>query len=104
MKKLLLLTNALCFSFLFASCQNNPKPKNENVVEPKPTIKDTALAKDTTKVVNQTSPSGTVGGTGTGTSKDTTSKPVKAKPPIKHNAPDQSKIDSIKKSKQKNKK
>lgn len=103
MKKLLLLTNALCFSFLFASCQNAPKPKNENIIETKPIVKDTAIGKDTTKAGGQTSSSGTVG-TGSGTSKDSTKKPPVKGKPIKHNAPDQQKIDSVKKSKLKNKK
>ena len=102
MRKLLLLTNTLCFSFLLASCQNNPKPKDENVIENKTPINSTIVGQDTTKVKNQTNSSGTVG-TGNGTPKDTTSKPVKGNA-IVHPVPNQTKIDSIKKSKKKIKK
>ena len=102
MKKLLLLTNVACICFLVASCQNSEQPKTEITNEIKPIIKDSVIATDTTKVSNQTSVSGTVG-TDQGTKKDTTKKPVETKAII-HKAPEQEKIDSIKKAKLQNKK
>jgi hypothetical protein len=91
-----------CICFLFAACQNPQQPKTENVIETKPVIKHSAIALDTSKVVNQTSVSGSVGAD-SGTKKDTTKKSVKPNAII-HKAPEQEKIDSIKKAKQKLKK
>ena len=102
MKKLLLLTNAACFSFLFASCQNSQQPKSENENDRKQIIKKSAIRTDTTKVVKQTPASGTVGAD-QGTKKASTKKPAKTHAII-HNAPEQEKIDSIKNVKTKNKK
>lgn len=102
MKKLLLLTNVASICFLFASCQNLQQPKTESMNENKVTIKDSAISKDTLKVMNQTSVSGTVG-TDKGMTKDTSSKFVKPHI-ITHNAPEQEKIDSIKEAKTKIKK
>ncbi len=100
MKKLLLLSSFVWFGSLFASCQNSTTPKTENVVEPKKPITTTPVAQDTTKGTNQTSSSGTVG-TGGGKPKDTTAThPVKGNA-IVHSSPNQTKIDSIKKSKKK---
>jgi len=83
-------------------CQTTQPPKTENVAENKVIIKDTSITKDTSKVLNQTPVSGTVG-TDNSIKKDTTPKPVKPHIII-HNSPEQAKIDSIKEAKTKLKK
>jgi len=103
MKKLLSLTNLICLCFFFASCQNVQRANKENTSETKPTINDTVVSTDTTKSKMQTSTSGTVGDSGKGTTKDTTVIPTSTHS-IKHGAPDQAKIDSIKNAKLKGKK
>ena len=103
MKKLLSLTNLICFSFFFASCQNVPRANKENTPEIKPTINDTVVSTETTKSKMQTSTSGTVDDNGKGITKDTTLIPTSTHA-IKHGAPYQAKIDSIKNAKLKGKK
>ena len=102
MKKLLLLTDVVCFFFLFASCHNSQKDKSENVNDSKQTIKDIPIATDTTKILTQTPVSGTIDA-GQEMKKDTTKKPANTHAII-HQAPEQGKIDSIKNSKNKTKK
>ena len=102
MKKLLLLTNFICLYLFFSSCQNRASKRIENIAEEKLTIKDSILAVDTSKVSKQSVVSGPIE-VAIGTKKDTTIKPAEVKAII-HKAPDQAKIDSIKKAKLKNKK
>ena len=102
MKKLLLLTNIICFFFLIASCQNTQPPKENNTAESNPVIQDSVITMDTMKSKIQTSASGTIV-TGQGTQKDSTNKSGKGTA-IVHSAPDQIEIDSIKNAKQKGKK
>ena len=102
MKKLFLLTNAVCFSFLFASCQTSQQSKSENVSDIKQEIKNKVVATDTAKILKQTSVSGTVG-KDSGKKKDISKKPTKIHA-ITHRSPDQEKIDSIKNAKTKSKK
>ncbi len=105
MKKLLLLINSAYICFLFSSCYNSQAPITENAKEIKTTINDSALAKDTTQISSKTSVSGIVGSS-QGVTKDTSKKSVKTNSFVapNHNAPDQEKIDSIKKAKLKGQK
>ena len=103
MKKLLSLTNIACLCFFFASCQNVPRTNKENTSETKPIITDTVVSTDTTKIKMQSTTSGSVGGNNQGTTKDTSVIPNSTHGII-HGAPDQAKIDSIKKAKLKGKK
>lgn len=103
MKKLLSLTNLICLCFLLASCQNVQRANKENTSETKPIINDTVVSTDTTKSKMQTTNSGSVDDNGKRTTKDTTVIPTTIHD-IKHGAPDQAKIDSIKKAKLKGKK
>lgn len=102
MKKLLLLINLLFSIFIWASCQNRVKQEQENPADTKPLMSDSMAASDTTKAKGQTESSGIVG-TGSGISKD--SIPAQQNNnAIKHHAPNEAKIDSIKEAKLKGKK
>lgn len=103
MKKLLLIINTLVFSSFIGACQSNPKTVTTNETKPETVV--TPTKKDTVKTVNgQTNTTGPGGSTSTvsTTNKDAVKKPVKAKA-ITHTAPEQARIDSLKKAKTKSK-
>jgi len=102
MIKLLL---AISFSLLFIanSCNNNESKEVKNEVVLKSADTDSVVLKDTIHSnVQTTGVSISVGNNG-GKGKDSTSKPTNGRAII-HNAPNQSKLDSIKNYKTKNKK
>ncbi len=102
MKRLLFLTNIICFSFLLSSCQNTQKVNGETKDESKPKMVDSAQATDSAKQKMRSEKSGSVG-ENNGINKDSL-KPSTNNTAIIHGAPDQAKIDSIKNAKLKEKK
>lgn len=108
MKKLSYLTNVILLALLMTSCSNNkPNKKSENQsADEKPQIENSVSSIDTTKNKGTIMQSKTIE-----TKTDTLNKDQKyskgdnkVNEAPKHNSPDQSTIDSIKKSKEKLKK
>lgn len=97
MKKLLLLINYTCFSFLITSCQNASKEAKEIPIEMKPIIKNQPLSIDSINISNNIDLMKEIE-QGNGVKKDSINKVQNGKAII-HPVPNQSKIDSIKKSK-----
>ena len=101
MKKLLLITNLFVFCSFAGSCQTSTKTSTNTETKPKSSVTPTKT--EAVKSNSQTSGSSGSVGTGGGIKKDTASKPTKTVA-VNHSAPNQAQIDSLKKTKTKNKK
>jgi hypothetical protein len=99
MKKLLFLTNLICVLAFIVSCSNQNRSQSVEDLKGKEALNNDIPLIDTTKNGGQQDVSGSVG-LDSGTVKDSTIDHGEPNPII-HGAPDQAKLDSIKKAKQK---